>query len=82
MNFGFVLPHTWGLDEPEDVIDLAVRAEQLGFDSIWVNHHVLNVGYIRDRLDARAYYDSLTVLTWPAPRGPTTRTGSRSPAPR
>ena len=80
MNFGFILPNNWGLEEPEDVIDLAVRAEDLGFDCIRVNHHVLNVGYIRDRLDDRAYYDSLTVLTWAA--AVTTRNGSRSPAPR
>jgi alkanesulfonate monooxygenase SsuD/methylene tetrahydromethanopterin reductase-like flavin-dependent oxidoreductase (luciferase family) len=80
MNFGFVLPQSWGLDEPEDVIDVAVRAEELGFDSIWVNHHVLNVGYIRDRLDDRPYYDSLTVLTWAA--AVTTRNSSRTPAPR
>ena len=28
------------------------RAEALGFDSVWVNHHILNVGYIRKRLGA------------------------------
>ena len=66
MKFGFILPNNWGLDKPQDVIDLAVRAEELGFDSVWVNHHVLNVGYIRDRLDDKPYYDSLTVLTWVA----------------
>ena len=66
MKFGFILPHNWGLADPDDVIDLAVRAEDLGFDSVWVNHHVLNVGYIRDRLDDGPYYDSLTVLTWAA----------------
>ena len=66
MNFGFILPHNWGLEDPDDVIDLAVRAEELGFDSVWVNHHVLNVGYIRDRLDDKPYYDTLTVLTWVA----------------
>ena len=67
MNFGFVLPNTRGPDEPEDVIDLAVRAEELGF------------GYIRDRLDDRRYYDSITILTWAA--AVTARTGGRSLAP-
>ena len=36
----------------------------LGFDSVWVNHHVLNVGYVRDRLGERPYHDALVILTW------------------
>ena len=43
MNFGFVLPHTWGLDEPEDVIDLAVRAEELGFDGLFMAGSQTNI---------------------------------------
>ncbi len=68
MKFGFVLPNNWGLDDPAPIIDLAVEAEQRGFDSVWVNHHVVNVGYIEDRLDTRPYHDALTVLTWAAAR--------------
>lgn len=30
MNFGFILPNNWGVKDPSDVIDLAVRAEELG----------------------------------------------------
>ncbi|MYE52296.1 MAG: LLM class F420-dependent oxidoreductase, partial [Gammaproteobacteria bacterium] len=41
-----------------------VRAEALGFDSLWVNHHVLNVGYVRDRLGELPYHDALVMLTW------------------
>ncbi|MCI0439158.1 MAG: LLM class flavin-dependent oxidoreductase [Chloroflexi bacterium] len=66
MKFGFIIPHNWGLEDPQDVLNLAVRAEQLGFDSVWVNHHVLNAGYILDRLGGRPYYDSLTTLTYAA----------------
>ena len=40
------------------------QAEQAGFDSVWVNHHVINVGYIADRLGDKPYYDALTVLGW------------------
>jgi len=29
-----------------------------------VNHHVLNVGYVRDRLGQRPYHDALVILTW------------------
>ena len=66
MKFGFIIPHNWGLENPQDLIDVAVRAEQAGFDSVWVNHHVLNAGFILDRLGNRPYYDTLTVLTYVA----------------
>ena len=66
MKFGYVTPQNWGVENPQDVVDLAVRAEELGYDSVWVNHHILNVGYIRDRLEDRPYYDALTFLTWVA----------------
>ena len=68
MKFGFVLPNNWGLPEPGPIVDLAVEAEEGGLESVWVNHHVLNIGYIADRLDDRPYYDALTVLTWVAAR--------------
>ncbi len=64
MKFGFVLPNNWGLADPAGIVDLAVQAEQAGFDSVWVNHHVINVGYIADRLGDKPYYDALTVLGW------------------
>ena len=66
MKFGYVTPQNWGIENPQDVVDLAVRAEKLGYDSVWVNHHILNVGYIYDRLQDRPYYDALTFLTWVA----------------
>jgi probable F420-dependent oxidoreductase len=68
MKFGFILPNNWGLPNPADVIALAVEAEERGIDSVWVNHHILNIGYIADRLDDRPYYDALTVLTYVAAR--------------
>lgn len=64
MKYGFVLPNNWGLDSPTDIIDLAVQADRSAIDSVWVNHHVINVGYIEDRLGDRPYHDALTVLTW------------------
>jgi hypothetical protein len=44
MRFGFVLPNNWGVVEARKVADLAVEAEDLGIDSVWVNHHVVNIG--------------------------------------
>ena len=64
MRYGFVIPNNVGVENINALIDLAVRAEELGFDSVWVNHHVLHVGYVKDRLGTRPYQDALTVLTW------------------
>ncbi|MEM7093217.1 MAG: TIGR03619 family F420-dependent LLM class oxidoreductase [Actinomycetota bacterium] len=76
MRFGFVLPNNWGIDDVTAVCDLAVEAEDLGLDSVWVNHHVVNIGYIADRLDDRPYHDALTVLTWAAARTSEVRLGT------
>ena len=66
MKFGFIIPHNYGLAEPQDMVDVAIRAEGLGFDSVWVNHHVLHAGYVLERLGSKPYYDALTVLTYVA----------------
>lgn len=66
MKFGFIIPHNWGLEDPQDVLRLAPKAEELGYDSVWVNHHILNAGYILERLGDKPYYDALTTLTYSA----------------
>ena len=66
MKFGFIIPHNYGLADPQDMVDVAIRAEDLGFDSVWVNHHVLHAGYVLERLGSKPYYDALTVLTYVA----------------
>ena len=76
MKFGFIIPHNFGLDDPDDVLNIGKRAEELGFDSVWVNHHVLNVGYIFDRLGSKPYYDAMTVLTWVAAHTERVRLGT------
>ncbi len=63
MRFGFVLPNNWGVGDVRAVVELARVAEEVGFDAVWVNHHVLNAGYIAERLGNRPYHDPLTVLT-------------------
>lgn len=68
MRFGFVLPNNWGLADAREMADLAVEAEDLGIDSVWVNHHVVNIGYVAERLGDRPYHDALTTLTWAAAR--------------
>ena len=76
MKFGFVVPNNFGIADPSDVVRLGVRAEELGFDSVWVNHHVLNVGYVRDRLGERPYHDALVILTWLAAQTSRVRIGT------
>ena len=68
MKFGIILPNNWGIADPVAVADMAVEAEDLGIDSVWVNHHIVNAGYIADRLGNTPYHDALTVLTWAAAR--------------
>lgn len=76
MELGFVLPNNWGITNVNDVVDLAVEAEERGLDSVWVNHHVLNVGYVEDRLGDGPYHDALTVLTAAAVRTERVKLGS------
>jgi len=64
MKFGFVVPNNFGIEDAHEVARLGVLAEQLGFDSVWVNHHVLNVGYVHERLGDKPYQDALVMLTW------------------
>ncbi len=68
MRFGFTLPNNMGVLDPHEVAEIAVDCERLGFDSVWVAHHVLNIGYVRERLGERPYHDALTILTWAAAR--------------
>ena len=66
MKFGLVIPNNWGFEDPQDLIDIATSAEEMGYDSVWVNHHILNAGYIGERLGNKPYYDALTTLTYAA----------------
>jgi probable F420-dependent oxidoreductase len=63
MRIGYVTPNSWGVDPPQQVIDLAVRAEERGADSLWVSHHVLHRGFVADRLAPQLpYHDPLVML--------------------
>ncbi len=76
MRFGFALPNHWGVEDPEDLLDLATRAEQAGFTSVWVAHHILNAGYVGKRLGLKPYWDALTVLSFVATRTERVRLGT------
>jgi len=63
MRIGYITPNSWGVERPQHVVDLAVRAEDRGADSLWVSHHVLHRGFVADRLAERLpYHDPLVML--------------------
>ena len=62
MKAGWGIPNNWGGDDPNDLITIAVKAEALGFSSIWVREHLFHASYVADRLHDRPYYDALTIL--------------------
>ena len=66
MKIGYSLSNNQGMGDIQGVIDLAVGAEKLGFDSVWASEHVFNVSYVYDRIGDKPYYEPLTVLTYVA----------------
>ncbi len=76
MRFGVTLTNNWGVDDVAGLVALGPFAESLGYHSVWVNHHVLNIGYVHDRLGAKPYHDALTVLTWVAAQTERVRLGT------
>jgi probable F420-dependent oxidoreductase len=62
LRFGYVLPNSWGIARLADVTRLAVDAEALGVDALWVSHHVLHVGFVQERLGTLPYHDPLVTL--------------------
>ena len=66
MDFGFSLSNNQGMEDVQDVLDLARRAEALGFDSVWASEHVFNTSYVYDRIGNRPYYEPLAILSYVA----------------
>jgi probable F420-dependent oxidoreductase len=64
MHIGVTVPNNWGIPEPAQVLAMGPLAEALGYDSIWVMDHLLNCGYIRERLDDKSYYHPLATLSY------------------
>lgn len=64
MKIGISIPNNWGVEDPRELVDLAVHADALGYDSLWVTEHLLNVGYIGERLGNKPYYHALAMLAY------------------
>lgn len=63
MRIGYNIPSNQGVEDPNDLVSLAVLAEKLGCNSVWVSEHLFHSAYIADRLGDRPYHDALTILT-------------------
>lgn len=49
---------------PDDFVEMAVLAEELGFDSVWGNDHYATQAYVRDKYGQPPnFYEVLTVLS-------------------
>ena len=63
MRIGFAIPNNQGVEDPNDLVAIAVEAERRGYDSVWVREHLWHADYVAERLGDRPYHDALTVLT-------------------
>jgi probable F420-dependent oxidoreductase len=68
MQIGISLLNNWGIEDVQALVDLASRAEALGFGSVWVHDHVFNAGHVFRRIGHRPYYEPLTLLSYVAAR--------------
>ena len=66
MKIGFSLSNNQGIEDVQSVLQLATKAEELGFDSVWASEHVFNASYVYDRIGNRPYYEPLTILSYVA----------------
>lgn len=63
MKFGLLLPHFGEEASSEKLLKGSKRAEELGFDSVWVRDHLLFEPHGEMEKPDRTFYDALTTLT-------------------
>src|SRR2546427_11866409 len=66
MQIGFSLSNNWGIADVQSLVQLAGRAEALGFAAVWVHDHVFNAGHVFNRIGDQPYYEPLTLLSYVA----------------
>lgn len=63
MKFGLLLPHFGDFADKDLILEGARRAEELGFDSVWVRDHLLFEPHGEFEDPNPDFYEPLTVLT-------------------
>lgn len=63
MKFGLLLPHFGDHADREMILEGARRAENLGFDSVWVRDHLVFEPHGEFESPNRDFFEPLTVLT-------------------
>lgn len=63
MKFGLLLPHFGEEADRDKLLDGARRAEEFGFDSVWVRDHLIFEPHGEMEKPNRTFYEPLTTLT-------------------
>jgi alkanesulfonate monooxygenase SsuD/methylene tetrahydromethanopterin reductase-like flavin-dependent oxidoreductase (luciferase family) len=63
MKYGLLLPHFGEQADRDKLLKGAKRAEELGFDSVWVRDHLVFEPHGEMEKPNRTFYDALTTLT-------------------
>jgi probable F420-dependent oxidoreductase len=66
MQIGISLQNNWGVEDVQSLVQLAHRAEEWGFASVWVHDHVFNAAHVYNRIGRKPYYEPLTLLSYVA----------------
>jgi probable F420-dependent oxidoreductase len=66
MQIGISLQNNWGVEDVQSLVQLARKAEEWGFASVWVHDHVFNAAHVYNRIGRKPYYEPLTLLSYVA----------------
>jgi probable F420-dependent oxidoreductase len=66
MQIGLSLQNNWGVEDVQSIVQLARKAEEWGFASVWVHDHVFNAAHVFRRIGDKPYYEPLTLLSYVA----------------
>ena len=73
MKYGVCIPHYGRPIDAQGLTDMAVKAEEVGFDSVWVTDHLIVPHHIPGRTDIVYRHDMLEPLTMLTHLGAVTR---------
>lgn len=66
MQIGFSLHNNQGITDVQALVQLARKAEEAGFASVWAHDHVFNAAHVFKRIGNQPYYEPLTLLSYVA----------------